>query len=248
MKDLLTIKNLTVGLKKKIILNDINLNIKEGEVHVLIGPNGSGKSTLASAIMGLSPFKIIEGDILLENKNITKLPPEQRFLLGISLVFQNPPPIKGVTLQELSLQIQKKLKTPSELIFFSKEVENLKNREINVGFSGGEKKIAELYQISLNKNNRLIIFDEIDSGLDLEKTKLVIDFVKKQSKKNKIAFLIITHREELLKLLNPSKVEVILNGKILCSLKDWRMAFKTIKKYGYEKCKTCTKTLKYKNE
>ncbi len=243
-KDLLIIKNLSVKLGSKIILSNVNLKIKEKEIHVLIGPNGSGKSTLANVIMGISPFKIIKGEILFKNRNITKLPPEKRFLLGISLVFQNPPPLKGITLDNLINQIKNKLKIQKTPEIFMKEIASLKGREINVNFSGGEKKISELYQISLNKNNHLVILDEIDSGLDLEKTKSVINFIKKQSNQGGVAFLIITHREELLKLINPSKVEVIVGGTILCSVTNWQSVFKTIKKYGYEKCKTCTKFMK----
>lgn len=249
-KPLLEVKNLSVKIDRKNILHHINLKIYESEIYILIGPNGSGKSTLANAIMGLTHVKITAGSIIFKNKNINTLPPEKRFLSGISLVFQNPPPIKGVTLNTISSYFRNKFKKGrvNSSFVFPKELTNLLDRDINDGFSGGEKKISELFQISLNKNNRLIIFDEIDSGLDLDKLKLVTEFIKQKSKKDKIAFLIITHREELLKLINPTHVAVILGGKILCCSNDWHYVFRIIKRYGYEHCKKCEKLSNINND
>jgi Fe-S cluster assembly ATP-binding protein len=239
--ELLKLNNLTVKLDKKVILQNINLIIKSGEIHALLGPNGSGKTTLAQILMGLSPYKVIKGSIIFRGKNITKLTPEKRAHLGIGLVFQNPPAIKGVTLKNLVDQLSGQDKRQIEFLK-DKSLDNLLTREINVGFSGGEKKISELYQL-VYLNPQFIILDEIDSGLDIERLKQVIQFIKNQSSFKQKAFLIITHREDLLKYFNPSATHIMLDGKIICSSSHWLGIWKTINKYGYEKCKICSKKI-----
>ena len=237
-------------------VDDVSLFIKEGETLGLVGESGSGKTTLAQVLMGLPPYKIVQGTIIFKGKNITKFTPEKRSKLGLGLVFQNPPAIKGVTLNNLIEAINSRKKTLSSF-FFEKTMTNLKTRDINVGFSGGEKKISELYQL-VCLNPQLVILDEIDSGLDIERLQQMIHFIKnkfyfKQSEKKgsraiargsynrQRAFLIITHREDILKYLNPSMTHILLDGKIICSSKDWLAIWKTIKKYGYEKCENCPK-------
>jgi len=257
-QELLKITNLTIRLEKKIILDKVNLKLKKGEIHALLGPNGSGKTTLAQVLMGLPPYKIVRGTIIFKGRNITKFTPEKRSKLGLGLVFQNPPAIKGVTLKNLIQQISSKKKQKIEF-FTDKAIDNLLMREINLGFSGGEKKVSELYQL-VCLNPELVILDEIDSGLDIERLQQMIHFIKnkfyfKQSEKKgsqaiargsynrQRAFLIITHREDILKYLNPSMTHILLDGKIICSSKDWLVIWKTIKKYGYEKCENCSKKI-----
>jgi Fe-S cluster assembly ATP-binding protein len=239
VQELLKITNLTICLEKKIILDKVNLKLKKGEIHALLGPNGSGKTTLAQVLMGLPPYKIVQGTIIFKGKNITKFTPEKRSKLGLGLVFQNPPAIKGVTLNNLIEAINSRKKTLSSF-FFEKTMTNLKTRDINVGFSGGEKKISELYQL-VCLNPQLVILDEIDSGLDIERLQQMIHFIKNKFYNRQRAFLIITHREDILKYLNPSMTHILLDGKIICSSKDWLAIWKTIKKYGYEKCENCPK-------
>ena len=237
VQELLKITNLTIRLEKKTIVERVNLSIKKGEIHALLGPNGSGKTTLAQVLMGLPPYKIVQGKIIFKGRNITKLTPEKRSKLGLGLVFQNPPTIKGVTLNSLIQEIASNKKQKPEF-FSEKTITNLKTREINLGFSGGEKKISELYQV-VCLNPEIVILDEIDSGLDIERLQQMIHFIKNKFSNRQRAFLIITHQEDILKYLNPSMTHILLDGKIICSSKDWLAIWKTIKKYGYEKCKTC---------
>lgn len=240
-KKLLEIKDLTVSLDKKIILNNINLSIRKGEIHAILGPNGSGKTTLAQAIMGLPSYRVISGEIIFKGQNIIKLTPEKRAKLGIGLVFQNPPAIKGVTLQNLIDHLSSR-KQQKISFFGEKIITSLLSRDINLGFSGGEKKISELYQI-IHLNPDLVILDEIDSGLDIENLEKIIKFLKYQFNTQLRSFLIITHREDILKFLNPTMTHIFLKGNIICSSKNWFSVWQTIKKYGYEKCETCPKRI-----
>lgn len=239
---LLIVDNLTVFLEKKMVLNKINLILKKGEIHVLLGPNGSGKTTLAHVLMGLPPYRVKQGKIVFKNKNITKLPPEKRVRLGLAMAFQNPPGIRGITLGELTRRLASSRKQKTENINFpaDKTLSSLLSREVNLGFSGGEKKLSELYQL-VHLNPELAILDEIDSGLDIERLQKIISFIKYQFRDPGRAFLIITHREDILKYLNPTKTHILLDGKIICSSQKGLFIWKTIKKYGYEKCKDCLK-------
>jgi Fe-S cluster assembly ATP-binding protein len=231
---LLEIKNLEVeedkGGKKEILKN-VNLKIKQGEVHAFLGPNASGKTTLAQVIAGNPKFKITKGNIVFNNKDITKFSPEKRTQLGIVLSWQNPPKIKGVKLSQLLEKISKNKVA-------IKQVENLLDREINSDISGGEKKISELAQI-LSLNPKLVIFDEIDSGLDIKRLELVAKIIKKELIQKNVAILLITHSGEILEFLKPDITNVMVDGRIICQEKDYKKVLKTIKKYNYQKCKKC---------
>jgi Fe-S cluster assembly ATP-binding protein len=234
-KILLSVKNLKVTADKKEILKGVNLEIREKEIHALLGPNASGKSTFAQVISGNPKYKITRGKILFLGKDITKLPPEKRVKMGIALAWQTPPPVKGVKFSQLLEKISRE----------KVEVEDGKNlfkREINVDFSGGEKKISELIQV-LALRPKLAIFDEIDSGLDIKRVEKVAKIIKEKLVKQGISVLIITHSGEILNYLKPNLVSVMLNGKIVCQSKDFERILRTIKKYGYEKCKECLKKI-----
>ncbi|MCK4453940.1 ABC transporter ATP-binding protein [Candidatus Parcubacteria bacterium] len=232
---LLEIKNLKVGVKGKEILKYINLNIKKGEIQALLGPNASGKSTLAQVILGNPKYKITEGSIFFNKKNITKLSPDKRVKLGIALSWQNPPVIKGVKLSQLLKEISMFRGSASKHFNYEKQ---LLEREVNVDFSGGEKKMSELLQV-LTLEPKLVIFDEIDSGLDLKRLGEVSEIIKKELLAKKVSILLITHSGEILKFLKPNITNVMVAGKIICKEKDYKKVLKTIKKYGYEKCKKC---------
>jgi Fe-S cluster assembly ATP-binding protein len=234
-KILLKIKNLRVSAEKKEILKGINLEINEGEIQALLGPNASGKSTLAQAISGNPKYKITEGKILFLGKDITKIFPEKRVKMGIALAWQVPPQIKGVKFSQL---LEKISKEKAEI----EEGKNLFEREINVDFSGGEKKISELIQV-LALKPKLVIFDEIDSGLDIKRVEKVAKIIKEKLVREGVSVLLITHSGEILNYLKPNLVSVMLNGKIVCQSKDFEKVLKTIKKYGYEKCKECPKKI-----
>jgi len=234
----LEIKNLKVQANGKQILKGVNLEIKKGDVQVLLGPNASGKSTLCQAILGNPKYKVTVGKIFFQGKEITNLTPEKRVKLGLALSFQSPPTIKGVKvdqlLEKISLVKNSKLKDLKQQIFD----EHLLKRDLNLDFSGGEKKISELIQI-LALDPKLVIFDEVDSGLDLKKIKNVAEMIKKELIDKKISVLLITHSGSILNFLKPDITNVMVSGKIVCRDKNYKKVLKTIKKYGYEKCKKC---------
>ena len=231
---LLKTEKLRVEGNGKEILKGVNLQIKRGEIQALLGPNASGKSTLAQVILGNPKYKIKKGKIIFQGKNITKFTSEKRVKLGIALTWQSPPVIKGVKLSQLLEKISFKKD------FQPEEGKKLLEREVNVDFSGGEKKISELLQI-LSLNPKLVIFDEIDSGLDIKKIERVAKIIKKEfsGKKIKIAVLFITHSGDILKFFKPKITNVMVRGKIICKGKDYKKVLRVIKKYGYEKCKKC---------
>jgi Fe-S cluster assembly ATP-binding protein len=234
-KILLKVRNLKVIADKKEILRGVNLEIREKEIQALLGPNASGKSTFAQVISGNPKYKIIKGKILFLGEDITKFSPEKRVKMGISLAWQTPPPVKGVKFSQLLEKISKE----------EVEIEDGKDlfeREINVDFSGGEKKISELIQV-LALKPKLAIFDEIDSGLDIKRVEKVAKIIREKLVEEGISVLLITHSGEILNYLKPNLVSVMLEGKIVCQSKDFKKVLRTIKKYGYEKCKECLKKI-----
>ena len=226
---MLKIKNLKANIENKSILNNFNLEIKPGEFHAIMGPNGSGKSTLSNILSGKKGYKV-SGEVLFENKNLFELETEERAHKGIFLAFQYPLEIPGVNTNiflKTSLNAIRKANGEKELdaIEFLKLVKlkakNLKfdeeklNRQLNVGFSGGEKKKNEILQMSI-LNPKLSILDETDSGLDIDALKTVADGVNSLRKKDN-SFLIITHYQRLLDYIKPDYVHVLMNGKIIKS-------------------------------
>jgi len=225
----LLVKNLKVKTDNKEVLKGVNLEIKSGQVQALLGPNASGKSTLAHSILGSPRYKVICGKILFGKYDITNFTPEKRVKLGLSLAWQNPPTIKGVKLSQLLKKISyREIEIP--------EGEELLEREINLGLSGGEKKISELIQI-LSLHPKLVIFDEIDSGLDIKKLEKVSKIIKKELAEKGVSILLITHLGQILNFLKPDLTNIMVDGKIVCRQKDFKKVLRTIKKYGYEKCK-----------
>ena len=226
---MLKINNLNAKIDKKIILNNFSLNINPGEVHAIMGPNGSGKSTLSNILSGKKGYDVT-GEILFENKNLFDLETEERAHKGIFLAFQYPLEIPGVNTNiflKTSLNAIRRAKGEKELdaIEFlnlvKEKAKNLKfdeeklNRQLNVGFSGGEKKKNEILQMSI-LNPKLSILDETDSGLDIDALRIVADGVN-SLRKNNNSFLIITHYQRLLDYIKPDFVHVLMNGKIIKS-------------------------------
>lgn len=228
---MLKIKNLSVStLDNNRILNNLNLNVGRGEVHAIMGPNGSGKSTLASVIAGDPKYIINNGEVSFLNKNIKDLNPEERAYLGLFLSFQYPVEIPGISLNNfiktalnqkqkgLGLgpippkDLLKKIKKTSEILRINLD---FLRRPINVGFSGGEKKRAEIFQM-LMLGPRLSILDETDSGLDIDALKIVAKGVNSLRSKND-SFIIITHYQRLLNYIKPDHIHVLNNGTIIKS-------------------------------
>ena len=227
---LLSIKNLSVSIEDKIILDDFSLDINEGEVHALMGPNGSGKSTLSNVLAGKEDYEILSGDVIFRGKNLFDLSIEERSQQGLFLAFQYPVEIPGVSITPfLKTALDSRLKAEGKkeldpLVFAKTIKENAKkfgieaemlSRSVNEGFSGGEKKRYEILQMSILKPY-LSILDETDSGLDVDALKIVTKGVK-SLKNSYSAFLIITHYLRLLDYIIPDFVHVINNGRIVKS-------------------------------
>ena len=224
MADLLDIKDLSVSVEEKSILHEVNLKMQKGETHVLMGPNGAGKSTLGNAIMGNPRYIITGGEIVFNGENITVEAVDKRAKRGIFLAFQNPLEVPGVSLGNfIRSAMEERFGKRIRLWDFRKELKasmdilgmdhSYAERDLNVGFSGGEKKKAEILQLLMLKPE-LAILDETDSGLDVDAVRTVSEGVKAYQKNMDGALLIITHSTRILEALSVDKTHVIVNGKI----------------------------------
>jgi Fe-S cluster assembly ATP-binding protein len=227
---MLSIDNLHVSVEGKPILNGINLDVRAGEIHAIMGPNGSGKSTLSSVIAGNEDYEVTEGDIVYKNENIIELSPEERAHKGIFLSFQYPVEIPGVTVTNFiktAINSNQKARNESEMpanTMLKKIREKSKlleidskflSRSLNEGFSGGEKKRNEIFQMAMLEPS-LSILDETDSGLDIDALKIVANGVNKLRNKDN-AIIVITHYQRLLDYIIPDYVHVLHEGKIVKS-------------------------------
>jgi len=225
---MLKIENLRVSVEGKEILKGINLEVKPGEVHAIMGPNGSGKSTLASALAGNESFEVTNGEVEYLGKDLLELSPEDRAREGMFLGFQYPVEIPGVSMVNFlrtAINEQRRYKdqeplTAGEFLKLMREKKSLveidsdlTSRSVNEGFSGGEKKKNEIFQMAL-LNPKLSILDETDSGLDIDALKIVANGVNKLRSKDN-ATIVITHYQRLLEYIVPDVVHVLYNGKIV---------------------------------
>ena len=238
---LLEIRNLTVEVAERVVLRDINIAIDYGETHILFGKNGSGKTSLLMTIMGFSGYKVTAGSIRFKGEDITFLPIHERAKRGIGMSFQRPPTIRGLKTHDL-------IRTFGRNDF---EVEQIVNnlgfsafldRDINLGFSGGEIKKSELVQLSL-QNPDLILLDEPESGVDLENIKIIGKGIKRLLQKNlhrqrTKSGLVITHTGLILNYLEADNGYLLLDGIIRCEGNPREM-FESIQCTGYEECARC---------
>ncbi len=227
---MLSIKNLHANIEGKEILKGINLEVNAGEVHAIMGPNGSGKSSLASVLAGRENYEVTEGEVWLDGKNVLDMKPEERAREGIFLAFQYPVEIPGVSninflrtaLSEIRTHRNLPQLTAKEFLKMTKEKQQLvefeaklANRSLNQGFSGGEKKRNEVFQLAMLEP-KLSILDETDSGLDIDALRIVSNGINKlRSPEN--AFVLITHYQRLLEYIVPDFVHVLYNGQIVRS-------------------------------
>ncbi|MHA1279582.1 MAG: Fe-S cluster assembly ATPase SufC [Candidatus Helarchaeota archaeon] len=239
---LLEIHNLAVQVERHLILKNINLSIPKSESYVLFGPNGSGKSTLIKAIVGFPNYKITKGKIVFDGHDITNLPISQRMQLGISMAYQHPPEIKGIKLIDLfKFCLKKKLDEdldPEHYALIEKlKMTSFLNRNINVGFSGGERKRSEIIQMLLLRP-KLLLLDEPDSGVDIESLKLISKEIQNYITQTSASVLIVTHQGEILNYITTKRACVLLDSSIYC-YKNSQDIFNTIKDVGFAKCIEC---------
>lgn len=250
---MLEVSDLSVAIGDKTILHDINLTIGPGKIHVLFGPNGSGKSTLLGALIGFRRYRVLKGSIRFKGQEIVDLPVHERARLGIGLAFQRPPTIRGLTMRQMLAICARDGVNAEELAAYLR-FEGFLDREVNVGFSGGELKRSELLQL-LAQDPELVLLDEPESGVDLENIALVGRAINhllgrevgaprgkspRQARQERMkAGLIITHTGYILDYVNADVGHVLYEGRISCSGNP-RELLRCIQKLGYGACVQCT--------
>lgn len=250
VKLLLEITDLAVEVSGKQVLNDIDLYIDEGETHVLLGPNGSGKSTLFMTILGFPKYKVTNGEILFKGENITDLNTTERVKKGVGVSFQNPPAIRGVRLMDLlkveSGQDPSDEELSPEMMELANKLkldERFLDRDVNLGFSGGEVKRSEILQL-LAQQPDFIMFDEPDSGVDIENVELLAEEINhlldkdKKPGMRKKSGLLITHLGYILNFVNADTAHVLMDGRIACSGNPSEI-LEDIRKEGFKGCVEC---------
>ncbi len=240
---MLHIKDLHVKVGDKEVLHDINLDIGEGETHVLLGPNGSGKTTLLMTIMGFSNYTITEGTIRFKGEDVTKMHAHERAKRGVGMLFQRPPTISGLKLGKLLTAISRTKEENIPELAKSVHMDKFLERDINKGFSGGEIKRSEILQLMI-QNPDFIMLDEPESGVDLENISLMGTAIgsllekEKHLAKRKKSGLVITHTGYILDYIETDKGHVMCDGQIKCHGNP-REILKDIKLHGYMECLKC---------
>ena len=250
---LLEIENLAVEVAGKRVLKDINLSIDEGETHVLLGPNGAGKSTLFLTILGFPNYNVVQGTIKFKGKDITGLSTAERVKLGIGVSFQTPPSIRGVSVgdllkieshQDVSEELNPRMQELAKQLKFSDE---FLERDVNLGFSGGEVKRSEILQL-LAQMPDFTMFDEPDSGVDIENVELLASEIgtlldkDKPQRSRKRSGLLITHLGYILNFVSADKAHVLIDGVISCSGNPSEI-LEDIRKNGFNGCVECAQCL-----
>ena len=240
--DILQVKGLSVNVEGKTILKDLHFNLREGASHILFGPNGSGKTTLISTLMGLPGYEVTSGKIIFQGIDITNKTVDERAKMGMIVSFQNPPEITGVKLGDLlKLCLGKSASdefTPQEMAQIDAfRLTNFLNRDVNLGFSGGERKRSEILQLIFLKP-KLLLLDEPDSGVDVESLKMISIEIEKYVEASGASALIITHKGDILEYIKAAYGCILLNGQFHC-FRDPLRIYNDIKEVGYEECVAC---------
>ncbi|MFA5116180.1 MAG: ATP-binding cassette domain-containing protein [Candidatus Omnitrophota bacterium] len=234
---LLEIKDLCISIAGKEVISNFNLRIDRGQVMVLLGQNGSGKTSLIMAIMGFPSYQITRGDILFNGESILGFPIDQRAKLGIGALFQRPPTVRGVKLRQLINMTSRSRDFDLDKAAEELAMTDFLDRDLNLGFSGGEMKRSELLQL-IAQEPQIVLLDEPESGVDLENVssmgRIVNDFLKAKDR----AALIITHTGYILDYVQADMGCVLSNMQLHC-LKDPKKIIQDIRKYGYDKCLKC---------
>lgn len=240
----LEVQHLSVAIGRRSIIRDLSLTIRPGEVHVLMGPNGSGKTTLLLAVMGLPDIRVTAGRILVEGRDVTGLGPDERAGLGIALSFQRPPAVRGVTLRSLTARILERREGGGPRVgrlAATVSMEECLDRELNVGLSGGELKRSEMLQL-LAMEPRLALFDEPESGVDLDNVSVVGEAMRAilgiGRDRTPRAGLIVTHTGHILGHVPAHQAHVIIDGSVVCRGLP-QVLFEDVRAHGYEGCMTC---------
>ena len=246
---MLQIEDLSVDIEGRHIIEGLHLIVEEGETHVLLGPNGSGKSSLLLTILGYPRYKVIGGSIMFKGEDITNMPTTDRIKLGVGILFQHPPAVRGVRLGDMvNVAFGKKTEETitSDVVELANTLKfgvDFLERDVNLGFSGGEVKRSEIMQL-VAQNPEFIMFDEPDSGVDVENVELIggvmsdlLDRDKKPSARQKSG-LIITHLGFILNYVKVDRAHVMMDGKIACSGNP-KEIMDEIMTDGYERCRSC---------
>ncbi len=243
---MLQVKNLYVNVGDKEVLHDINLQIDDGETHVLLGPNGSGKTTLLMTLMGYSNYTVTKGTITYNGEDVTNMHANERAKRGIGMLFQRPPTISGLKLGKMLTAISRTKQENIPEMAKSVHMDNFLERDINKGFSGGEIKRSEVLQLMI-QNPDFVMLDEPESGVDLENISLIGTTIgtllekDKHRANRKKSGLVITHTGYILDYLDADKGHVMCDGQIRCHGNP-REILKDIKQRGYKECLECRHT------
>lgn len=242
-QDMLDLEGISVEVEGKEILRDISFTISCGETHVLFGPNGSGKTTLLMAIMGFPRYKVTSGRIRFAGEDITDLHPDQRAGKGIGIMFQRPPTVQGVSLQQM-VSICSHDTLDVEGLAEELNMDRFLDRDVNSGFSGGEIKRSELLQL-IAQGPDMVLLDEPESGVDMENLQVVGKAIRRLlqkdlHRKRMRCGLIITHTGYILDYVEADVGHVLCEGSLVCSGNP-REQIEGIRKYGFEECMTCTR-------
>ncbi|MEM2320435.1 MAG: ABC transporter ATP-binding protein [Candidatus Bathyarchaeia archaeon] len=234
-KNILEICNLSVEVSGRRILNNVNLQIPEGEAHVLFGPNGSGKSSLIMTLLGFPAYRVISGRIFFKGKDITDLPTDERVKMGISVAFQHPPAIRGVKLGHILRHLTLDDNKIQDLLNRVKFPQTFLERDVNLGFSGGEIKKSEILQV-LAHGGDLVVLDEPDSGVDVENLRTLGTVINEMLRGR--SALIITHLGVILQYIDVDDAHVLMNGSIVCSGSPIKILGQILNE-GYAWCEKC---------